>query len=151
MPAAEQRRVRLPSDLDDQVVHADRRRLRQVLLNLVGNSIRHGNTGGRVDVRALPTDDDTWVVLSVDDDGPGIPPDFLPRAFTAFARPSASTPDQAAASSETGDASPEDGIGLGLGLAHGLMDAMGGDLALSRSTSTGTSMTLRLPRPERSP
>ena len=148
---AEQRRVRLSSGLDDQVVQADRRRLRQVLLNLVGNSIRHGNTGGRVDVRALPTDDDAWVVLSGDDDGPGIPPDFLPRAFTAFARPSASSPDQASASAETGDTSPEDGIGLGLGLAHGLMDAMGGDLALSRSTSTGTSMTLRLPRPARTP
>lgn len=145
---AEQRRVRLSCDLDDQVVLADRRRLRQVLLNLVGNSIRHGNTGGRVDVRALPSDDDTWVLLSVDDDGPGIPPDFLPRAFTAFARPRETSGDATTTPAAAGDASHEDGIGLGLGLAHGLMDAMGGDLALSRSTSTGTSMTLRLPRPD---
>ncbi|KAB7744303.1 GAF domain-containing protein [Nostocoides sp. F2B08] len=147
---AEQRRVGLSHDVDDQVVLADRRRLRQVLLNLVGNSVRHGNTGGSVDVRVLRTADPTWVVLSVDDDGPGIPPDFLPRAFTAFARPSAASADEPPATEAAADGPHEDGIGLGLGLAHGLMDAMGGDLALSRSTSTGTSITLRLPRPEAS-
>ncbi|MGA8046313.1 MAG: hypothetical protein WCA30_08605 [Dermatophilaceae bacterium] len=69
---------------------------------------------------------------------PGIPPDFLPRAFTAFARPSATSADPSATPAAADDGPHEDGIGLGLGLAHGLMDAMGDDLVLSRSTSTGT-------------
>lgn len=126
---AEQRRVGLSYDLGDQVVRADRRRFRQVLLNLVGNAIRHGREGGRVAVRAKPSPGD--LLLAVEDDGPGIPADFLPRIFTPFAR---------------AGAAPEDSVGLGLGLAHGLMSAMGGELRVERSTADGTAMLLRVPR-----
>lgn len=144
---AEQRQVELSLDVADEVVLADRRRLRQVLLNLVGNSIRHGRAGGHIQVRSCPTGDDAWVVTCVDDDGPGIPDDFLPRAFTAFARPD---PASGHAPSSPGDHLPDDGIGLGLGLAHGLADAMRGELSVGRSGPGGTSMVLRLPRAETS-
>jgi PAS domain S-box-containing protein len=140
---AEARQVELSHDVADEVVLADRRRLRQVLLNLVGNSIRHGRPAGHVTVRSGLTGDHGWVVTCVDDDGPGIPDDLLPRAFTGFARP-----DRAAGQaipSEAGDLSPEESIGLGLGLAHGLADAMGGELCVGRSGPEGTSMVLRLP------
>jgi PAS domain S-box-containing protein len=139
---AEQRQVELSLDVADEVVLADRRRLRQVLLNLVGNSIRHGRAGGHVDVRSSPTGDDAWVVTCVDDDGPGIPDDFIPRAFTAFARPDPGSGRTTAA----GAPFPDEGVGLGLGLAHGLADAMHGELTVGSSGPDGTSMVLRLPR-----
>lgn len=140
-PVAERRDVGLAQALDDDVVLADRRRLRQVLLNLVGNAIRHGATGGGVEVRTRPADDG-WVVVSVDDDGPGIPPELLPRVFTPFVR---STPPGRDAAQGTGD-DDEGGIGLGLGLAHGLVEAMGGELRVGGSSPAGTSMVVQLRR-----
>ena len=143
---AEQRQVHLVHDLADDVVHVDRRRLRQVLLNLVGNSIKHGAVGGRVEVRSVSTDDPTVVLVAVEDDGPGLPPDLLPRVFTRFSRSDPAT----GRARPTGAADPtdEESIGLGLGLAHGLMTAMGGDLCVGHSSPTGTSMLLRIPRAE---
>lgn len=138
---AVRRGVRLSEAVGDDVVRADRRRLRQVLLNLVGNSIRHGSAGGHVTVRSHPAADDGSVVVSVDDDGPGIAPDFLPRVFTAFARATPSSARDASA-----DATDEESVGLGLGLAHGLMDAMGGELTVGSSSPSGTSMLIRIPR-----
>jgi PAS domain S-box-containing protein len=145
--AAERRGVEVSQVLDDDVVLADRRRLRQVLLNLVGNSIRHGSTGGHVEVHTRPAGDRRSVVVSVDDDGPGIAPDFLPRVFTAFARATSRTAPPAADGS--GPGTDDESVGLGLGLAHGLVEAMGGELTVARSSPEGTSMVVRMSRAER--
>ncbi|KQX69794.1 GAF domain-containing sensor histidine kinase [Angustibacter sp. Root456] len=143
---AEQRQVQLSHEIADDVVRADRRRLRQVLLNLVGNAIRHGNVAGRVDVRTRPAPDDATVLVSVDDDGPGIPPDLLPRVFAPFARAEPKpAPDDGGG---PGDLTQDESVGLGLGLVHGLMSAMGGDLRVDSTGPDGTSMLLRLPRAE---
>ena len=146
-PEAARRQVELSHTVDDEVVCADRRRLRQVLLNLVGNSIRHGRVGGQVTVRSGPVNevDAGWVVVSVDDDGPGIAPDFLPRVFTAFAR---ATPPTGDGRADRQDAVDEESVGLGLGLAHGLVSALGGELTVGSSSPAGTTMRLRLPRAE---
>lgn len=140
---AGRRDVSLSLDLVDDVVRADRRRLRQVLLNLVGNAIRHGLVGGDVEVRSHPTDDRAAVLLSVDDDGPGIPAELLPRLFTPFVR---AAPTSREAPPPADDAAPDGSIGLGLGLAHGLVVAMGGELTVGASSAAGTSMLLRMPR-----
>lgn len=147
--AAARRQVELSHSLGDDLVRADRRRLRQVLLNLVANAIRHGNVGGRVEVCAHSLPDRSTVLVSVDDDGPGIPKDLLPRLFTPFARADSATGLRPAAG--PGDAAHYESVGLGLGLAHGLMRAMGGDLTVGRSDPTGTSMLLRTPRAETPP
>jgi signal transduction histidine kinase len=126
----------------DHRVLGDRRRLRQVLINLVANSVRHGRPGGRVAVSCRPTPDGSSVLVTIDDDGPGIPPDLLPRIFTPYAR---AAPDDDAAEPST------ESIGLGLALAHGLVRAMDGDLSVGRSGPGGTSMHLRLPRPPGGP
>jgi len=137
---ASRRKVVLSQALDDDLVLADRRRLRQVLLNLVGNSIRHGVVGGHVEVRSRPSVPDASVVVSVEDDGPGIPRDFLRRIFTPFARPSARP-----SGTHAPDDVTDESIGLGLGLAHGLVDAMGGELSVGSSSPAGTTMTIRMP------
>lgn len=135
---ADRREVELLALLPDDVVLADRRRLRQVLLNLVGNSIRYGSPDGVVRVRAGASDART-VAFSVDDDGPGIAPEVLARVFAPFVT---------AAPAGEGASGPGDagGVGLGLGLAHGLVVAMGGTLAVGSTSPAGTSMLVRLPR-----
>ncbi|MCH1865310.1 ATP-binding protein [Nocardioides sp. CFH 31398] len=131
------------ADVGPQVVLADRRRLRQVLLNLLVNAIRHGRVGGRVVVRSVLPDDTATggekdlVVVTVTDDGPGIALEVLPRLFTPFA---------SGASAPAAGAAQDESLGLGLGLAHGLLHAMGGDLRVSGTGPGGTTMTLRVPR-----
>lgn len=138
------RQVELTHHLTDQVVLADRRRFRQVLLNLVGNAVRHGVAGGTVVVRARSTPDRADVHVSVDDDGPGIAPELVARIFLPFARAHPTSAGHPTA--PTGDAGPEESVGLGLGLAHGLASAMAGELVVGSSTPAGTSMVLRIPR-----
>ncbi|GAB3026278.1 hypothetical protein GCM10011376_12750 [Nocardioides flavus (ex Wang et al. 2016)] len=133
---AGRRGCRLVHDVrGERRVLGDRRRLRQVLINLVANSVRHGRVGGCVQVSCRTDADPTGasVLVTIDDDGPGIPPDVLPRIFTPYAR------------AAPGDGSAEESIGLGLALAHGLVRAMGGDLSVGSSGPGGTSMHLRLP------
>lgn len=141
---AADRKIQLAHSLGDDVVHADARRLRQVMLNLVSNAIRHGNVGGHLVVAPLPGRDPSRVGITVQDDGPGIPAELLPRLFTPFAR--ATRPADAGASGRPSDKGQEESFGLGLGLAHGLVVAMGGDLSIGNSDHTGTTMVLRLPR-----
>lgn len=140
---AAQREFGLEHDLGPETVLADHRRLRQVLLNLVANAIRHGDVGGRVVVRACPAADAGALLVTVDDDGPGISPELLGRIFTPFARGAARADRSPAAAADEG--AQEESIGLGLGLAHGLAGAMGGDLEVGRSGPDGTSMRLTLP------
>lgn len=120
--------------VDEDCVHADPDRLRQVLLNLIGNALRHGRRGGTVHVEAFSTGRSVVVVIS--DDGPGIGEDVLDRLFVPYARGAA----RGCASS------PVDGHGLGLMLAHGLVTAMDGELTARNSDSGGAVFTLTLPR-----
>jgi len=117
------------------LVRADRRRLRQVLLNLVSNAIRHGRRCGQVEIYCAPAG--SAIELEIHDDGPGIPPEYLPRMFTPFAR----------GEGENDPSTDVDGYGLGLMLAHGLTTAMHGDLKATNSSTGGASFTLLLPRP----
>lgn len=144
---AEPRQIELAHELGDDVVLADRRRLRQVLLNLVGNAIRYGHDGGHVVVRLHRAPDPRTVALTVDDDGPGIPPDLVPRLFTAFNRAHAGG--AAVRGGGPGDLTDES-VGLGLGLAYGLVRAMGGDLRVAITGPAGTSILLTLRRAEAS-
>jgi two-component system cell cycle sensor histidine kinase PleC len=117
-------------------VTADRRRLQQVLLNLVSNALRFSPSGTTVTVR---TDIDGRCAagtarIHVIDHGPGIPEDLLARLFVPFDRLGA-------------DAGREGGAGLGLVLARRLTEAMGGSLDLDSAVGTGTHATVTLVRP----
>ena len=131
---AHTRGTTLALDAGDLRVHADRLRLRQVLLNLVGNALRHGRRDGRVEVVAGRSG--SRAVIEVRDDGPGIPQGFLPRIFDPFSR----APD-------TPSAEGADGYGLGLALSHALVDAMGGTLQVRATGPDGTVMAVDLPVP----
>ena len=112
-----------------------------MLLNLVGNAIRHGQPGGQVSVEVAADPASSMLTVTVTDDGPGIPPDLLPRLFTPFALADTGSPDAGSAAPDGGG---EESIGLGLALAHGLAGAMGGELSVGSSSAAGTTMRLRL-------
>jgi signal transduction histidine kinase len=134
-PLAADRNVNVRCFVDrGLLVRADRRRLRQILLNLVGNAIRHGRRRGRVEIYGSPAG--YAMRLEIHDDGPGIPPEYLPRMFTPFAQ------------DEQDPSTNVDGYGLGLMLAHGLTTAMHGKLAAANSATGGAIFTLLLPRPD---
>ncbi|MBW0090484.1 GAF domain-containing protein [Pseudonocardia sp. KRD-184] len=104
-------------------VRADRQRLLQVLLNLLGNAIKFTPPGGRVTVGVERG------AVRVTDTGPGIGPDHLDRLFTPFHR-----------ASDTG----AEGSGLGLALSQRLTAAMGGRLAVESVVGSGSTFRVEL-------
>jgi signal transduction histidine kinase len=120
----------------DLVVLADRQRLQQVLLNLVGNALKFTATGG-VTVTAAP--ENGHVVFTVRDTGCGIPAEQQALLFGKFMR------------LDSRPTAPEDGVGLGLSICRELVTLMGGQIALSSAgPAQGTEVRFTLPTPERS-
>jgi PAS domain S-box-containing protein len=113
-------------------VVGDRTRLTQVLANLLNNAAKYTPPGGRVTLRVKA--DGTDLVLSVRDNGIGIDADLLPRLFTLFAQ-AERAPDRS-----------QGGLGIGLALAHSLVELHGGTLhAESDGPGTGACFVVRLP------
>ncbi|TDW88650.1 HAMP domain-containing sensor histidine kinase [Kribbella sp. VKM Ac-2566] len=113
------------------IVIGDEQRLHQVVANLLTNARRHTPPGTTVTVAA--TSSDRSALLTIHDDGPGIPADLLPNVFQRFARA------DTARNRSTG------GAGLGLSLAQSITQAHQGTLTLT-STPGNTTFTLTLPR-----
>jgi signal transduction histidine kinase/ActR/RegA family two-component response regulator len=115
------------------VVMADATRVRQVLINLVGNSIKYNAAGGRVELLLEPVAGAPPTVgIVVRDDGPGIAPERQHQLFQPFNRLGAQ-----------GGAVP--GHGLGLAISQQLAEAMQGALELRSTPGVGTEAVLRLP------
>ncbi len=113
----------LPNDLEP--VRADRRRLKQVVLNLAGNAVKF--TGeGRVDIRVVAEPDGTPVRIEVEDTGIGIPEDRLDHVFQPF---------EQADSSQTRSFG---GTGLGLAISRSLCELMGFDLRVESRVGEGS-------------
>lgn len=117
----------------DAVVHADPERLRQILLNLVGNAVKYTPPGGTVTVRERVEGCDA--VIDVEDTGAGIPRDQHEHIFEPFVR----LPRDAAVA----------GSGLGLAISREMARAMAGDLTVSSEVGVGSCFRLRLPRSTR--
>ena len=122
-------RVDLPSDLPPILV--DDTYLDEVVTNLIENAVRHG--GPTIRVGALESRDDGVVVITVEDDGEGVPDADLRHLFEKFYR-----------ASRRGEGSRR-GMGIGLTVASGLTLAMGGTLEAERSPLGGLALHLRLP------
>ncbi|MGW6003487.1 sensor histidine kinase [Oerskovia enterophila] len=110
-------------DVPDITVVGDEARLRQVFTNLLGNARVHTPPGTRVVVGIRPDGED-HVVLSVTDDGPGIPPTLLPSLFQRFSRGDS-------ARNRVGGST-----GLGLAIAQAVVQAHGGDISVRDATAS---------------
>jgi signal transduction histidine kinase len=112
-------------------VSADPERLRQILLNLVGNAVKFTAPGGRVAVGAAL--DGAKVSIWVSDTGIGIPADQVERVFEPFFQV------------DRGMTRTYSGIGLGLAIARDFARAMGGELRIESRLGEGTKAVVELP------
>ncbi len=127
---AQARGITLVDATGDLPVRADPLRLRQILLNLVGNAIKF-TTGGRVTVAARTLDG--LVEISVADSGIGIPAADLPEIFDKFRQVDSSSTRQAG------------GTGLGLAITKSLVELHGGTIMASSRPGEGSTFTFTLP------
>jgi PAS domain S-box-containing protein len=109
---------------------ADRRALKQIVLNLLSNALKFTQRGGHVWIQAAC--DSEFITLSVRDDGIGIPSEALPRLGRAF--------EQVA----TDPMISKTGTGLGLALVRALSERHGGDMRIDSVESEGTTVVVRL-------
>jgi signal transduction histidine kinase len=110
---------------------ADKRRLQQVLLNLVSNAIKFTPAGGKVKVSVFRAGSE--IAISVSDTGIGIAPADIPKAFELFRQIDSQL------------SRKYEGTGLGLPLARQLMELHDGRLTLESEVNTGTTVTMFLP------
>ena len=116
---------------EDLAALGDPGAIEQILENLVDNALKHGERGGSVHITSERVG--ASVTISVEDDGPGIPSEHLPRVFERFYRV------DPARSRERG------GAGLGLAIVKHLVEAMGGSVAATSEPGSGTRFTVTLP------
>ncbi len=126
------RQIGIEIEVDpDLVVEADADLLRRLYLNLLGNAVKFSPVGGVVRARVTPCGED-WVG-TVEDRGPGIPAEDLPRVFERFFR-----------GHQAGD-QPVDGTGLGLAIARGIVELHGGRIWAESQPSGGSRFCFTVP------
>ena len=108
-------------------VEADMRLLERILFNLLGNSIKHTAADGIITVSVRREDSDA--VLTVEDNGEGIPADKLPFVFDHFYQAGNST----------------SGTGIGLALVKAVADLHGGSVSVTSMVGKGSAFSVRLP------
>jgi signal transduction histidine kinase len=130
---AESTGVALAATYDDELptVYADPERVTQLLSNLVGNALKFTPAGGQVEVRAQPYGE--GVLVSVVDNGEGIPADELPHVFDRFFQVS---------NTRMGG---RHGAGLGLPISRGIVEAHGGTIWIESAPRRGTTVRFTLP------
>jgi signal transduction histidine kinase len=132
--AVTSRRHEIRVECVDEVLHVegDGRRLTQVFTNLVSNSAKYTEPGGRIRVRVER--EGSWAAVRVIDNGIGIPPEELAEVFDLFAQVPAH------------NARSDGGLGIGLSLVRSLVQLHGGSVtAQSDGAGTGCTFTVRLP------
>ena len=113
-----------------RIVRADQRRLRQILINVLGNAVKF-TVSGRVDFHVEFRHD--LVAFEIRDTGPGIPPEDIDKIFEPFVR---------------GTTAQAGGSGVGLTIAHMLTTLMGGEMAVTSIPGEGSCFRIRLFLPE---
>lgn len=129
---AEEKHIRLDVEPSNSVVRGDPAHLRQVLLILLDNALRHTPPDGTITLSAR--ENGQSVDLCVGDTGSGIEPDHLPHIFERFYRPDSTRVEQ------------RSGAGLGLSIAKALVEAQQGHIAAESTLGEGTRIWVTLTR-----
>jgi CheY-like chemotaxis protein len=136
MPTAQERGLELSAEFQiPRPYHAnvDHFRLRQIVLNLLGNALKFTESGGIVKVRVSPRDGAQGILIAVADTGVGIDPEAMGQLFEPFRQ---------------GDASPSrrhGGTGLGLHITREICRTMGGDITCRSVLGRGSVFEVELP------
>ncbi|HEX6717608.1 MAG TPA: MASE1 domain-containing protein [Pyrinomonadaceae bacterium] len=132
-PAAEAKEIRISTHIEapDLIVRADSERLQQVLWNLLVNAVKFTPLGGTIDVYL--EQQGALAEIRIEDSGPGIPAEFLPRIFERFSQADGSSTRKYG------------GLGLGLAIVRHLVELHGGTVAAANREEGGAVLTVRLP------
>jgi signal transduction histidine kinase len=133
-PQARAKRLKLivPPCPASLTVRADHEKVQQIVLNLLTNSIKFTDDGGRIEMTCR--EDEESVAINVSDTGRGIAPDKLAAIFDPFVQVDARL------------TRTHEGVGLGLAISRDLARGMRGDLLVESTPGKGSTFTLRLPR-----
>ena len=131
---AKEKAISITIDIEPSLpkLMGDVRAVNQVLINLLTNAIKFTPMGGKVVIRAVLNAAGAMVV-SVKDNGPGIPPHEIHTALDSFARGAMATRQAI------------DGAGLGLPIVKGLMELHGGDISIKSAPGEGTEVIATFP------
>ena len=116
---------------DSLTITGDPGRLHQVIANLMSNALRHTPDGTPIHVELLT--EDTYAILRVRDEGPGLDEEAKSKVFERFYRV------------DTGRSRAQGGAGLGLAIVQSLVAAHGGDTSVESTPGNGATFTVRLP------
>lgn len=139
-PEAARKKIRLHVNIvadADRPVYSDRLRVSQILLNLLANAVKYTGSGGDVWVdvlrkRIAPRGYMT-LEITVADNGIGMSPEFTRHVFEPFER------------EDRDEVNHASGSGLGLSICRGLVDSMGGTIAVHSVVGEGSSFVVRIP------
>ncbi|MEM9213567.1 MAG: AAA family ATPase [Cyanobacteria bacterium P01_F01_bin.150] len=126
--------IKLHLDLDDavpQYLHLDESKLRQVLINLVGNAVKFTQVGS-VTLRVGVDHSTTHLILAIQDTGQGIAENEIDKLFVAFEQTSSGRQSKR-------------GTGLGLAISQKFVHLMGGEIQVASDVGIGTTFTILLP------
>jgi hypothetical protein len=138
LPTAQRRNITIHCSGNQHsgvAVHADRIRLKQVVLNLVSNAVKYNRDNGKINIEVQTLDD--VVRLSVQDTGKGIEPQHINKLFQAFSRLGA-------------ESSAIEGTGIGLYIAKTLIELMQGRIQVESTPGEGTTFLIEIPSSEQS-
>ena len=116
------------------LLHCDPSKIEQVLLAVIVNAADAMPKGGNLWIESRLSEDGMRVVLTVRDDGSGIPPEIMPKIFEPFVT-----------TKENGH-----GTGLGLAVSRGIIERQSGQIKIDSEVGKGTTVTITLPVPSRS-
>lgn len=118
-------------EIDASFVKGDQSKLRQVLMNLVSNAVKYSPRGGKIEISAVNYDDDE-ILLSVRDEGMGIPENQLEKLFQKFSRV------------DSTEVSNIKGSGLGLWISREIIKAHGGKIWVVSEEGVGSTFMFTL-------
>ncbi|MBW1739853.1 MAG: two-component sensor histidine kinase [Deltaproteobacteria bacterium] len=126
---AEYRNIAVSTHVPDDIplIQSDRGRLQQIFLNVINNAFAAVDDGGKIDI-LLEYKAPDKVLVTVRDNGHGIPPENLETIFEPFF-----------------STKGEQGTGLGLSITYGLVQKLGGQISVESEVNKGTSFTIILP------
>src|SRR5262249_37884074 len=130
LPLANEKGLEFSKSIDKAIgsINCDKRRITQVLSNLLGNAIKFTPNGGKVSLNAISVGDETLVCVS--DTGTGIHHEQLSCVFDRYWQ---------------GQKGNREGVGLGLAIAKGLIEAHGGRIWAESQVSEGSTFFFTLP------
>lgn len=131
---ANSKNIYLKNNVNEKVlVKANRNRIKQLILNLVDNGIKYNSQGGSVVINAYKDEDTSKIIISVQDEGIGIPSEHIERIFERFY------------TVDRGRSKNMGGHGLGLSIVKHIVNLYNGDIKVNSDLGKGTEFIVKIP------